>query len=77
MTIDELKKAALEERMIDVWSSGDGTLLPMGWYAARVMEIDTSVPVVTAKVHEPIVVTVRGEKRIQQEVRFTKKEQEG
>lgn len=71
MTIDELKKAALEESTIDVWSSGDGTLLPMGWYTARVMVIDTSVPEAVAKVNGAIVVTVRGEERIQQEVRFT------
>lgn len=73
MTIDELKRAALEESFIDVWSSGDGTLLPMGWYTARVMVIDTSVPEVVAKVHGAIVVTVRGEERIQQEVQFTQK----
>lgn len=71
MTVDELKKVALEESMVDVWSSGEGTLLPMGWHTARVMEIDTSVPIVRAKVNGAIVVTVRGEARIQQEVRFT------
>jgi hypothetical protein len=72
MTIDEVKKVALEQGFVEVWSSGEGTLLPKGWHTARIKTIDTAVPVIEAKVRDAIVVTVRGEQRIGQEVRFSR-----